>query len=81
MHLGRFVLVNFHEFDFTATNRSQDTSVRTRHTLHAQTRWLKVAPLPRQNVFITLVSKVEFNPLKGSGVRWFHFEVFSAIQV
>ena len=24
---------------------------------------------------------VPFNPLKGSGGRWLHFEVFSAIQV
>ena len=23
----------------------------------------------------------EINPLKGSGIRWLHFEVFSAIQV
>ena len=25
--------------------------------------------------------KNQVNPLKGSGVRWLHFEVFSAIQV
>ena len=28
-----------------------------------------------------LSARVVFNPLKGSGVRWLHFEVLSAIQV
>ena len=38
--------------------------------------------------FVTLNKKItylltywNFNPLKGTGVRWLHFEVFSAIQI
>ena len=28
-----------------------------------------------------IIRPKKFNPLKGSGVRWLHFEVFNAIQV
>ena len=31
--------------------------------------------------WLSLPERVDFNPLKGSGGRWLHFEVFSAIQV
>ena len=32
-------------------------------------------------LFKYIESDVDVNPLKGSGGRWLHFEVFSAIQV
>ena len=45
-------------------------------------------PVPPIHLFIVpnvaarpATDSVLVNPLKGSGVRWLHFEVFSAVQV
>ena len=29
----------------------------------------------------TFVASLHINPLKGSGIRWLHFKLFSAIQI
>ena len=60
-----------------SVSQTSDNTPRTEH--QARHKHLNIDKYV-DSEYITFTALLLFNPLKCSGVRWLHFEVFSAIQ-
>ena len=54
--------------------------LHVKSTLKSQSTFASLFWIPNNELELDIFTR-KFNPLKRSGVRWLHFEVFSAIHV